>query len=236
MGAAFGTAQANTTCSPAISQGVLQQANAVAAFRQNAMQQVVVPPPAPSMIANTPCFSKELQRVTDTFSSMPQNFMSGMTSGLAGIAGPASGMMNQFFEAGMLSMNQAAQSVPAMLDFQSLASDALSNLLGGLGASSGFSSELCGMMVDVVVNFLQCQLPLELPEFPSFDLGFGSLNDLLPDGCAGNAMREGIYAAAGASKAWDVFSQPVSMGEDGKVVPGNAQQKSQENRAKAGAR
>lgn len=196
-------------CDPSIKAQATNLSQAVMTFRQEAMQQIVVPPPAPSMIANTPCFSKELQRVTDTFSSMPQNFMGGMTNGLAGIMGPASGIMNQFFEAGVNSINQAATTVPNMLNFQQHASDALSGLLSGLGASTGFSNELCGMMVDMVVNFLQCQFPLDLPEFPSFDMGgFPSLNDLIPSGCAGDAARKLIYEGAANMPS---LGQPASL-------------------------
>lgn len=212
-------------CDASISQRISEGSQSVTAFRQEAMQQVITPPPAPSMIANTPCMSKSLQNVTNQFSNMPEQYIASTAGGLLSSTGlSASGIMNQFFQAGMLSLNKASQGLQKMMDFQGLASEALGGVLGALGVSSDFSDELCGMMADVVVNFLQCQMPIKVPQVPSF----GSLN-LMPSGCAGNAMREALYVSDRAG-TWDVFSQPMIMGINGTIVPGNAADLNIQNR------
>lgn len=190
-------------CDPGIKSQIITYTDAVTAFRQSAMQQVITPPPAPSMVANTPCVSKSLQNVTDQFSNMPKQYIQQKTGSLLYPTKiSASNILNQFFQAGILSLNNASQILPKMMDFQGLASDALGGMLSSLGVSSAFSDELCGMMADVVVNYLQCQFPINIPSFGSL----GSLNDLLPSNCAGNAARDALYLS---SEKIPALSQPI---------------------------
>jgi hypothetical protein len=61
-------------------------------------------------------------------------------------------------------------------------------------------------MVDMVLKYVQCENPIQLPSLGNI---FGSLNNLLPNNCAGNAARSALYQA-GNSHMLDVISQPIS--------------------------
>lgn len=190
--------------------------NAVA--YQDYLHQAIAPPADVDQIANGPCISKELERVTSQFS----NAGAGLMSNPINMSGSASGILNKFFQAGFESLNETASFLPKMLDFQSQASAALGDLLGSLGNSMGFDSELCGMMVDMIVKYVQCQVPLEFPDLGNLNF---SLNINLPDNCAGNVLRDSIYETAN-SRQFETLGQPITKPRNGPLVLGTAGYKS----------
>lgn len=187
-------------CDPNIKSQIVDLLNAHRTFKGERMRQVMAPPAPRDQIANTPCVSNELNNVVGQFSN------AGNIVNVSG-GGQVGGILNGFFKTGIESMNNAASVMPAMLGFQTQASAALGGLLQSLGVGSEFSGELCGMMMDMVVKFVQCAVPLELPSF-DMSLGGFDMNNLLPDNCAGQAARDMIYESG--RKAQDYFSsQPI---------------------------
>ncbi|HEY8963034.1 MAG TPA: hypothetical protein VIN59_01090 [Alphaproteobacteria bacterium] len=172
-------------------------------FRANVMRNRITPPVSRDQIANEPCVSQELNNISSQFSDV---------GGILNISGSggAGDILNNFFKSGFESLNEAASSMPAMLDFQSQASSVLGNLLSSLGVGGAFNNELCGMMADMVLKFIQCAVPMELP---SFDLTIGGdfdINSLLPDNCAGELARDALFGAANSTQN-EGMSQPLDF-------------------------
>jgi len=211
---ASAAASSEELCDSGLSQRLTDALKAKAAFRNDALRQDFTAPASIEQVANTPCVSKELDKVVSKFSGAPSTMIGQLTGGGGG---PIGSIMNKFFRSGFKSLSNAAQFVPQMLNFQGQASGVLGDLLGGLGGGDAFSDELCGMMVDMLVKFVQCQVPLELPQLSSLT---GSLNNLLPQGCAGNAMRDGLYDLNN-SRLMDSLTQPMDF-SNGKFSPGTA--------------
>jgi len=210
---------ANEICDTGLQQRIKDALQRNATAKQDALHQALPGPADRDQIANTPCVSRELDNITGQFSDQ----MGGMLGGLGGglnFGGDAGDILNNFFQSGFESLNEAASTMPAMLNFQSQASNVLGDLLGSLGGlgGTGFNSELCGMMIDMVLKYIQCQVPLELP-----DLGSGlnaSLNIDLPDNCAGNALRDSMYEISN-SRAFETLAQPMDF-SGGQYTPGTA--------------
>ncbi len=196
-------------CDPEIEAAVSAQVNASVA-RLNEIVNTQYTPPAPlSQIANNPCSSKELNRITRQFSYAPSRYINQAKNNVLSAAGPVGGILQNLFKSEIASINQAAANLPKMLNFQSMASEALGSLMSSLGiGGDAFSSEMCGLMVDMVLKYVQCENPIKLPNLGNFT---GSLNDLLPNGCAGAALRSGLYQL-GNSQALKSLNQPVGAG------------------------
>lgn len=199
---------ADELCDTGLNSRIRDELQRNATAIQDAMHQAIPGPADRDQIANTPCVSQQLNNVVGQFS----NAGSGMLGGLGNavnINGNVGGILNKFFQSGFESLNEAAGFMPAMLNFQTQASSVLGGLLGSLGggASNPFSSDLCGMMVDMIVKFVQCQLPMQLPDIGNLNL---SLNIDMPDNCAGNALRDSIYAVSN-SRAMETLGQPLNV-------------------------
>lgn len=208
----------NPMCSSVMNTGLSTQLDRQRAFSNDTVRQIYTPPPSLGQVTNSPCASKELQNISNKFANAPSRYMMQATGGLNVLAGPVSGIMNNFFKAEISSINTAASSLPRMLNFQSQASSALGSLMSSLGLGSVFSSELCGLMVDMLLKYVQCAAPIKMPNLGSLTSG---LNNLLPNNCAGNALRSTLYAA-GRTQSVKTLSQPVSF-SGGTFVPGTVQ-------------
>jgi hypothetical protein len=197
---------ANPVCDNSIGQGVSAQVNKYAVgiptdyYRTN-----YTPPMSLGQVANTPCMSKELQRITNQFAYAPSMYGQQLTGGLLSAGGPVSGIMQKLFKSSFQSINSASSIIPGMSSFQSMASSVMGDLMSSLGLGDAFSSEVCGLMVDMVLKYVQCENPIQLPSLGNI---FGSLNNLLPNGCAGSALRSTLYQAAD-TQSLNVFSQSI---------------------------
>lgn len=208
----------NPMCDPTLSAAGDAQANRFTTASKEFRVTNYAPPVSLSQTANSPCMSKELGRISRQFTSAPSMYSSQLSGGLLSSAGPAAGLMQNLFKSEFNSMNSAAGMVPKMLNFQSMASSVMGDLLSSLGLTDAFSSQVCGLMVDTLLKYIQCENPIKLPNLNGL---FGSLNNLLPKGCAGAALRSAIYDA-GNMQALKSFNQPVpSMSGGGGSVYGS---------------
>jgi len=128
--------------------------------------------------------------------------------------------MNNFFTSGFDSINKVSKMLPSMMNFQSLASDALGDVIGQLGNQLGFSSDLCGLMVDTIVSFIQCQFPIQLPDIGNLGSSL-NINLNLGNSCAGNALRDTIYSGH-ANELLEGLAQPIMSGSNGSLSGGTA--------------
>ncbi|USO07418.1 MAG: hypothetical protein H6866_08370 [Rhodospirillales bacterium] len=210
----------NLLCDEKIYARVSEQVNAAVSRKNEFVATNMAPPPSVAQVTNTPCMSKELQRIGNQFSNVPSMYSNQFLGGLLSAGGPISGLMSKMFGAQMQSFTQAAQFLPKMLNFQSMAQSALSSLMDSLGLGDAFSSQLCGLMVDMILKYVQCENPIKLPSLGKL----GSLNNLLPKGCAGDALRSTLYQAAN-SKMFDTVNQPVTQIQGGGLGLGTATKK-----------
>jgi|GEM_PF-6976022 len=173
-------------CQEDIQARVAQQMQAALTMRQNFENTYFTPPPQLSQIANTPCMSNELQRINRQFTGM-------LSSGLAGtgmFGGSAiSQIMNNSFKGDVTNFNSSASILPGMMNFQSMASTALGGLLSNLGLGDAFSGQVCGLMLDMILKYIQCENPIKFPNLKDL---FGNLNANLPSSCASKALSAGM--------------------------------------------
>jgi len=169
-----------------------------------------------SEVANTPCMSNELQRISNQFAYAPSMYAANILGQLNGLAGPVSGLMNNMLGSLFTSFTNAANMNPLAQQFTNFAQTQISGIFTSLGLGGAFSSALCGMMVDMVLKYVQCANPIKLPDLGKLK---GSLNDLLPKGCAGAALTSALYAA-GNSSALKSLTQPITVPQGGLYTPG----------------
>ncbi|MCB1539112.1 MAG: hypothetical protein KDJ49_09130 [Alphaproteobacteria bacterium] len=205
-------------CDSVMTQGVSAQIDRYVTAKNEFVSTNFTPPPSVAQVSNTPCMSKELQRISNQFSNVPSMYSNQFIGGLLSAGGPISGLMAKMFKANIDSFNDAAKMLPKMLDFQSMASSALGSLLDSLGLGDAFSSQLCGLMVDMLLKYVQCENPIKLPSLGNL---FGSLNNLLPKGCAGSALRSALYQA-GNLEAMQTRNQPIFTSPTGQSYMGSA--------------
>jgi|GEM_PF-4689105 len=153
------------------------------------VQATIMPPTSRDDIANGPCMSNKLSEITSQFS----NSGSGLGSIFSGLDQNAGGLFAGLSSAGMDSMSNALKIIGPMDDLQNKIQDTFQNLMGSIfGASNPMTSQYCGMMLDKMVEFVQCFMPpIEMPSF-EFSLGGGSLNLDLPKNCAGDLARKAL--------------------------------------------
>ncbi|USO07420.1 MAG: hypothetical protein H6866_08380 [Rhodospirillales bacterium] len=216
-GGGNGSAVSGKMCDQAIYAGVSDQVNGAVSRKNEFVATNHSPPPSVAQVTNTPCMSKELQRIGNQFSNVPSMYSNQFLGGLLSAGGPISGLMSKMFGAQMQSFTQAAQFLPKMLNFQSMAQSALSSLMDSLGLGDAFSSQLCGLMVDMILKYVQCENPIKLPSLGKL----GSLNNLLPKGCAGDALRSTLYQAANM-QSLRTASQPIVSLPNGTLSFGSA--------------
>jgi hypothetical protein len=205
----------NPICDQRTYEGVSAQLERYNNLKDDYVRANYTPPPPLAEIDNTACSSRELQRISNKFAYMPTRYTSGIFSMFKGLLGPVAGIVNKLFRTEIDSINSALAAIPRALNFQSQANAILSDLLSSLGLSDEFSSALCGLMVDMLLKYIQCEVQPSLPNLGNLNF---SLN--LP-GCAGAAVRSTLYAA-GNMRSLSTFSQPVSVGAGGVFVPGSA--------------
>ncbi len=214
---AAGGTSGGPACDSNIRAGVSAQVDAATAARTNYQNNQLTPPAPLSQLSNQPCMSKELNRITKQFSYAPTRYANNIMGQALSAAGPVGGILQNLFKSEISSINAAAASLPKMLNFQGLASEALGGLMSSLGiGGDAFSSELCGLMVDMVLKYVQCENPIKMPSLGDL---FGNLNNLLPNNCAGNALRSTLYAA-GNSQALKSYNQPVLVQSGGSTGSG----------------
>lgn len=209
------SAMAGPICAPAIQQMNSNGISASLSGRDNFTRNNLTPPAMLGQVSNTPCMSNELQRLQGQFSGMLRGGVAGVGASIGMTGSPISSIMNSAFKSDFQVFNSSAMSIPKMLNFQSLASNTLGSLLGSLGSSLGlssvFSSQMCGIMLDMVLKYIQCQNPIKFPNLSDL---FGKLDLNLPGGCAGQALRTGIYGAA-RTDAVKGLSQSITRGANG---------------------
>lgn len=205
--------RAGPICDPKIGAEVTNQVQAALARKTDFIRTYMTPPAMISQVANTPCVSNELGRISNQMGTMLRGGVTGVGSAVGlGSSGPVGTLLNQAFKQDFQAFNSAASMIPRMLDFQGLASQAMGSVLQSLGlGGSLFASQMCGMMLDMVLKYIQCENPIQ---FPNLNNMFGSLNLKLPSSCAGKAASEGLMglARSGIAKS---FSQGVSRGASG---------------------
>jgi|GEM_PF-1758760 len=207
------TAETNSSpmCDPTIRARVAEQVQAgVQMMADFKVTNSTMPRPL-SEVANTPCMSNELQRISNQFAYAPSMYAANILGQLNGLAGPVSGLMNKMLDSLFTSFTNAANMNPLANQFTSFAQTQISSIFTSLGLGGAFSSALCGMMVDMVLKYVQCVAPIKLPSLGQLT---GSLNDLLPKGCAGAALTSALYAVSNNS-AVQSLAQPITIPSGG---------------------
>jgi len=207
-GAGTGT---SVMCDPNIRARVTEQVQVGTQMMADFKATVSTMPRPLSEVANTPCMSNELQRISNQFAYAPSMYAANILGQLNGLAGPVSGLMNKMLDSLFTSFTNAANMNPLANQFTSFAQTQISSIFTSLGLGGAFSSALCGMMVDMVLKYVQCVAPIKLPSLGQLT---GSLNDLLPKGCAGAALTSALYAA-GNSSALQSLAQPITVPSGG---------------------
>jgi len=186
----------NPMCDENIRSQIQELLDAHQQFKTEKLHQTLEPPADRTTIANTPCISQEMNKITGQFSDSGQ----GLLGQLTGLGGGSSGdIMSGFMNAGLKSLMDASKIMPAMNSMQTEAQSALQGVINQIGSSLGLSGEVCGLMVDTVMKFIQCSMPpIQLPSF-DLSLGGASMNLQLPDNCAGKAAQKAIYGAANSN-------------------------------------
>jgi len=194
-------------CDPNIRARVTEQVQVGTQMMADFKATVSTMPRPISEVANTPCMSNELQRISNQFAYAPSMYAANILGQLNGLAGPVSGLMNNMLGSLFKSFTNAANMNPLANQFTQFAQTQISSVFTSLGLGGAFSSALCGMMVDMVLKYVQCVAPIKLPSLGQLK---GSLNDLLPKGCAGAALTSALYAA-GNSSALQSLAQPITI-------------------------
>jgi len=209
------TDSASPMCDPTIRARVAEQVQAgVQMMADFKVTNSTMPRPI-SEVANTPCMSNELQRISNQFAYAPSMYAANILGQLNGLAGPVSGLMNNMLGSLFQSFTNAANMNPLANQFTQFAQTQISSVFTSLGLGGAFSSALCGMMVDMVLKYVQCVAPIKLPSLGQLK---GSLNDLLPKGCAGAALTSALYAASNSS-AVKSLAQPIILPQGGIFTP-----------------
>jgi len=186
------TAGASQICDSVVGQRATSGLQTAVSGSDNYYRNAFTPPPQLSQIANTPCMSKELQRINSQFMNMLRPTGLGAVASAFGGGSPVSSIMNNSFKGDVTNFNSAASIIPQMLNFQSMASNVLGGLLSSLGLGDAFSGQMCGLMMDMVLKYIQCENPIKFPNLSNL---FGNLNLNMPGGCAGQALRTGMNFA-----------------------------------------
>lgn len=202
---------AGAICSTVISNTASNATGAALSGLDNFRRNNLTPPAMISQVSNTPCMSNELGRISNQMGTMLRGGVAGVGSAVGMTGSPISTLMNAAFKQDFQAFNSAARSIPAMLNFQGMASQALGGVLDSLGLGGAFGGMMCGIMLDMVLKYIQCENPIKFPNLSDL---FGKLNLNLPGGCAGQALRQGIYGVA-RTDAVKGLSQSVSRGANG---------------------
>ncbi len=198
---------AGPMCDPNIRARVAEQVQMAVTQKADFMTTMATMPRPVSEVANTPCVSNELQRIANQFAYAPTMYSANILGQLSGLAGPVSGLMNNMFGSLFQSVTKAANLNPLAQQFNNFASNTLGSLLSSLGLGGPFSSALCGMMVDMVLKYVQCAAPIKLPDLGNLT---GSLNNLLGNDCIGSALKSTLYSSA-AQSAMKNLAQPITV-------------------------
>jgi hypothetical protein len=83
---------------------------------------------------------------------------------------------------------------------------------------------ICGLMVDTLLKYIQCEIPLNFPSLGSLT---GGLGNLLPKGCAGNAISGALFQSANIIGNNFTSNQPILF-RGGEFTPGSTQQLNQQ--------
>lgn len=186
-------------CAESMKARIDEQVKAASAMRQDAWQNTYRPPVSSAALMKVPCKSNELQRISNQFAYAPTGYASNILGQVSGAAGPVSGLLNNMVKGDIQSfMNTSKDFGGLFKDIGNLVQGQLSSLLSSIPGLSGspFASALCGIMADTLLKYIQCEVPINMPSLGNIS---GSLNKLLPKGCAGDALRSALYASASQS-------------------------------------
>ncbi|MBU6234999.1 MAG: hypothetical protein KGQ41_04070 [Alphaproteobacteria bacterium] len=191
--------QQNQQCSPRLAEMFRNANDAALAKKTDIFMTVMGPPITPQYVQNTPCKSREIQRISNQFSYAPSFYAADALGQLNGLLGPVSGIMNNFLGADMQALMRGSQNIGGLAGqmFQNFAQSSLNNMMQSIGlADTPFAAALCGIMADAILSYVMCEAQFKLPSLGRLT---GSLNKLLPKGCAGEAVRKALYSAASES-------------------------------------
>ncbi|NBX66119.1 MAG: hypothetical protein EBQ96_03885 [Proteobacteria bacterium] len=201
-------------CAEAVKARIDDQVKASSAIRQDTWNSIVRPPVSAAAMMKVPCKSQELQRIANQFAYAPTGYASNILGQLSGAAGPVSGLLNNMVSGDIKSFMNLSKDFGGMFtDIGGLVQGGLNNLLGSIPGLSGspFAGALCGIMADTLLKYIQCEVPINMPSLGKIT---GSLNKLLPKGCAGDALRSALYASA-SQKAFRPMNQSIGGFEGG---------------------
>jgi hypothetical protein len=201
-------------CSSTVRTGVDAMVKRSGATIQDILPNTIRPPVSTPAMMRVPCKSQELQRIANQFAYAPSSYAANIVGQINGFLGPVSGLMNNMFNGDIKAFMDMVSSVGGVFQgIGNLVQTGLSNLLNSIPGLSGspFASALCGIMADTLLKYIQCEVPITMPSLGNIT---GSLNKLLPKGCAGDALRGALYSAA-ASQAFRPMNQSLLTGPSG---------------------
>lgn len=200
----------NPMCSEKIFANVQQQVQGVVQARNQIAAALDSPPESISAVANTPCMSQQMASITNQFSNAPSSYASQAVGAVTG--NPAGTLVAGVFRSGYNSITSNMASWPQKIGLQAQFGKAMTYTFKQLGISnSPFADDLCGLMLDTVLNYIQCGTNLSLPSLgnlPTFNL---------PGSCEAQIARNTAYQAA-SKGSFDILNQKPS---NGAVLPRN---------------
>jgi|GEM_PF-4355664 len=206
--------QSAPICDTGLEARIRQELEKNVMAQQDLLNNTIPIPADRDQIANSPCMSQQLDGITAQFSNSASGL--GNIFGGFGSSGAGSDVLNGMFSSGFTSLNNSMKVLPDFLSsFQTQASKALGDLIGNLKNVTGFNLDpgLCGMMVDMIIGFVQCQNPIQLPDLPNLST---SLNFKLPGdlSCPANKTRNTVYDRSLSQKN-ENWSQPIDIDANG---------------------
>ncbi|NBX66122.1 MAG: hypothetical protein EBQ96_03900 [Proteobacteria bacterium] len=201
-------------CSSAVRTGVDATVKRSGAVAQDVIANTIRPTVNTSSMMKVPCKSNELQRIANQFAYAPTGYASSIVGQISGAAGPVSGLLNNMTRADQQSFAGLAKDFGGIFTgLGNLVQGQLNSLLGSIPGLSGspFAGALCGIMADTLLKYIQCEVPITMPSLGNIT---GSLNKLLPKGCAGDALRGALYAA-GSKQEFRPMNQSIVGAEGG---------------------
>lgn len=197
-------------CDKKIFADVQKQVMGVVAARNQIAAALDSPPESISAVANTPCMSQQMASITNQFSNAPSNYASQAVGAVTG--NPAGTLVAGVFRSGYNSNMSAMASWPQKIGLQEKFGKAMTAAFAKLGLSnSPFADDVCGLMLDTLLSYIQCTANLSLPSLgnlPTFQF---------PNSCDAQVARNTAYQAASKS-SFDILNQkPGSAG----ILPRN---------------
>lgn len=198
-------------CDKRMYQGVKDQAERMIAVKEDVALRGDSPPENISAVANTPCASQQMASITNQFSNAPSNYAGQVLNAATG--NPAGTLVAGVFRSGYNKRREGIASWPQAIGLQSQFNKGMTYVFGQLGLSqSPFADDMCGLMLDALLSYIQCSTNLSLPNLniPTFQFPGGGE-------CGSQVARNAAYQAA-SKGSFDILNQKPS---NGAVLPRN---------------